>query len=242
MKIGNATSGGSEETDVYKIINVATGKYLGASGTAQPVVLHDSGATDDRKWQFVKTTVDGQMYYNIDSKDSGILRATGSGFAAGAYLVVSTTKAQPAGDTDKIWTIHRNVTDGTFRLESKSNGRYLYHETDGKVYTINAEESDGRSKWRLEGNGTLSIKNKAVLTASISVYPNPAKDNFTISFNNLNGVKNIEIYNVLGKRIYQKLTEKNSLDVNLTEFNKGVYLIRTFSENKKIYHSKLIVK
>ncbi|MFK8058655.1 MAG: BNR-4 repeat-containing protein, partial [Polaribacter sp.] len=243
MIIGNATTGGgADEKDVYKIVNVATGKYLGAAGSAQPVVVHDSGDSDDRKWQFVETTADGQTYYNIDSKDNGILRATGSGFAAGAYLVVSTTKAPPAADTDKIWTIHRNDTDGTFRFESKSNGRYLYHQTDDSVYNIEAEESDERSKWRLEGTGTLSTDNSTLSTESIKIYPNPAKDNFTISFNNLDGVKNIEIYNLLGKRVYNNSTENNVMNIKTTDLKKGVYLIRTFSEKNKIYHSKLIIK
>jgi len=242
MIIGNPTTGGGNEENVYKIVNVATGKYLGATGSAQPVIARDSGDGDDRKWEFVETTVDGQVYHNIDSKDSGILRATGSGFATGAYLVVSTTKAAPAVDTDKIWTIHRNETDGTFRFESKTNGRYLYHQTDDQIYNIDAEETDTRSVWRLEGTGTLSTKDNTLTAASIKVYPNPSTNGFTIAFQNVNSAQ-VQIYNILGKVVYQKTTTNGIIDVKSNHnFPSGMYLVKALTGDNKVFHTKLIIK
>ena len=242
MIIGDPTTGGGDEENVYKIVNVATGKYLGSAASAQPVIARDSGNGDDRKWQFVETTVDGQVYHNIDSKESGILRATGSGFATGAYLVVSTTKAAPAGDTDKIWTIHRNETDGTFRFESKTNGRYLYHQTDNQIYNIAAEESDTRSVWRLEGTGALSTKDNTLTTSSIKVYPNPAKDVFTVSLRNISKAK-VMIYNTLGKSIYTGSTINGSIKIeNNSQFASGLYILKVISNDNKVFHSKLMIK
>jgi hypothetical protein len=252
MKISGGQSGGGGETEVeegvYQLVNVATGKFLGNANTAQPVIMGDSGEGIDRKWVFVKTTVDGTDYYNIDSKDGGILRATGANFAEGAFLVVSTGKAPPAVDGDKIWTTHYNEVDETFMFEAKNSGRFLYHQTDGNCYnlleTTDFDEGDPRSKWQVIGTGgpLLSVNNHELKTASIKVYPNPAEDVFTIALQNINNAK-IEIYNILGKVVYQNSTKNGVIKVehggNLPS---GIYLLKAKADNNKIYHTKLVIK
>ncbi|MWW23165.1 BNR-4 repeat-containing protein [Algibacter lectus] len=237
--------GGADGEGVYKLINVGTGKFLGAGvAGSQPVIMQDSGEGLDRKWEFVKTTVGGVDYYNIDSKDIGILRYTGAGFSAGAYLVVSTTKESPAGDTDKIWTIHYNETDNTFRFEAKSNGKFLYHDIDGNCYNISADADDARSKWKVEGHGgpLLNLKNQDMLVSSIKVYPNPAEASFILALNNLN-TSHIKIYNILGKLVFETTTnEKNMQIVNRGQFTSGIYLIKVLTNNQKVFYTKLIIK
>ena len=233
-----------EVEGVYKLVNVATDKLLGSGASAQPVVTHDTGDSADRKWVFVSTNVGGVEYYNIDSQDSGILRATGSGFGAGAYLVVSTTKAPPAGDTDKIWTVHHNTTDNTFRFEAKDTGRFLYHDADGNCYNIAVSEDDARSKWKVLGTGgpLLNIDKYDLQSPSLKVYPNPAKDSFTIIFKHLNNAK-VLIYDLLGKLVYQNATNLGSVEiVNNGRFNPGIYSVKVLSEGGKSSHTKLVIK
>ncbi|MBC3758670.1 BNR-4 repeat-containing protein [Hyunsoonleella sp. SJ7] len=248
MKIsgGPGGGGGGDDEGVYKLVNVATGKYLGAGGnSAGPVIMHDTGETTDRKWTFVKVNFEGADYYNIDSQQNGILRATGQNFTAGAYLVVSTTKEPPAttGHTDKIWTIHYDEFEDTYRFEAKSNGRFLYHDTDGNCYNYIVDETDERSQWQVVGTGgpLLSAKNNELKIPSLKVYPNPAQDKFTIAFKNINVAK-VAIYNILGKVVYEKFTKNyDKLEVD-NDFESGVYLVKTFSEDNRVFHSKLIVK
>lgn len=246
IKITQSQEGSDgEEHGVYRIINVETGKFLGTgSSNSQPVVMRDTDEGIDRKWEFVSTKVEGVDYYNIDSKDNGILRATGSGFGAGAYLVVSTTKESPAADTDKIWTLHRN-DDGTFRFEAKNNGRFLYHNSDGNCYNVTADEDDTRSKWRIEGKGgpVLSLFNQNVVRSLVKVYPNPTKNKFTIKFDDIQGVKNIKVYNPLGKQVYKNKTHNDFVEVQIDNNLKfGVYLIKVLSDTNKVFYSKLIIK
>jgi len=220
--------------DIYRLRNLATGKFLtdaGASNTA--VTITDSGEPQNTHWTFVKSG----DYYNIDSETFGIIRAKGTG------EVVSTNKAAPAADVDKVWTIHDTVTENVYRIEAKDNGKFLYQEVDGTVTNKDANVTDQRSIWEaIPTSQSLSLDDNKLALNSTKIYPNPAKDNFTISFNNLDGVKNIEIYNLLGKRVYDNSTENDVLNISTTDLKKGVYLIRIFSENKKIHHSKLIVK
>ncbi|WP_147676461.1 BNR-4 repeat-containing protein [Algibacter pacificus] len=238
---------GGDADGVYQIVNVSTGKYLGTNSRGgQPVIMRDTGDGSDRKWEFVKTNVGGIDYYNIDSKDNGILRATGSGFAQGAFLVVSTGKESPAGDTDKIWTVHYNREDDTFRFEAKNNGTFLYHDEDGKCYNRNVNETDTRSKWRIVGTGgpLLSNKKQNFNKPFLSIHPNPTVDKFTIHFNNIIGKKNIEIYNLLGKQVYKKMSFKNVLEIqNQYSFKAGMYLIKVSSYNSTTtFYAKLMVK
>lgn len=228
--------------DVYRLQNVSTGKFLGdAGGSANPISMNDKGEEPNTHWRFVKTTVSGREYYNIDSETNGILRATGSGFAAGANLVVSTGKGSPAKDSDKIWTIHYNEVDDTFRFESKDNDRYLYHDVDGNIYNLQSDESDQRSVWKAIYVGkVLSISNALVSNSSIQVYPNPAKNNFTISLENIETAK-VAIYTILGKLVYKKSITKGVIHIN-DKLQSGVYLVKVFSENKKVCHSKLIIR
>ncbi|GAL67220.1 hypothetical protein JCM19301_1832 [Jejuia pallidilutea] len=95
------------------------------------------------------TFVQSGAFYNIDSEISGILRAPGSGGPGGAFVVVSTTKASPAADTDKVWTIQYNQTDDTYRFQSGNSGRFMYHDANGTVTHIAVAATDNRSNWQL---------------------------------------------------------------------------------------------
>ena len=247
MIIGDATNGGNDE-GIYKLVNVATGKFLGAASSSQPIVMHDSGEGVDRQWTFTSTNVDGTDYYNIDSEDSGILRATGGGFTAGPYLVVSTTKESPAGDTDKIWTVHHNTTDNTFTFEAKNNGRFLYHHEDGNCYNLletdDFVEGDPRSKWQVVGTGgpLLNTSNNDLISSSVKVYPNPAAEVFTIAFQGLNNAS-VKIYDLLGKVVYQNSTINGVIEVNRGHnLPSGIYLVKAMAEDNQVYYTKLVIK
>jgi hypothetical protein len=106
-----------------------------------------SGEAQNTHWSFVESG----SYHNIDSESesggAGILRAPGAGGLGGPYVIVSTLKAPPATDTDKTWTIHYDDLSDTCRFESRTAGRFMYHEANGDVTHIAALETDNRSVW-----------------------------------------------------------------------------------------------
>jgi hypothetical protein len=232
--------------DVYRLQNVSTGKFLGDDGgSANPISMKDDGETTNTHWRFVKTTVSEKEYYNIDSESNGILRATGSGFAAGANLVVSTGKASPAEDADKIWTIHYNESNDTFRFESKDNERFLYDEDNGNVYNITSEVSDLKSVWKaIPVSQVLSVSDEFLEDSSIKIYPNPAKNSFNVLLNNI-GNSEVSITNLLGKTIYKSTTNLSLLEINRdARFTSGVYIVKVESKEyrNKIFYQKLILE
>ncbi|WP_159951830.1 BNR-4 repeat-containing protein [Polaribacter septentrionalilitoris] len=249
MKIGNVTSGGGDtgggnegSDNIFWFRNLATGKFLGeGGGSALPVVMHNEAGDNATRWEI--TEVPATNFVNIDNMNTGILRATGGGFVAGAYFVVSTTKSSPAADADKVWTSHYNETDKTYRFEAGASGRFLYYGEDGNVITTSVPDTDARSKWQvLPTSQPLSVSNEKLLESSMRIYPNPSYGEFTIKFQNADTIKNLEIYNILGKQVYQNSSVNTVLKIDSARFAKGVYLVRAISKGNKAFYSKLIIK
>lgn len=76
-----------------------------------------------------------------------------------------------------------------------------------------------------------------------SAFPNPAKENLTISYN----VENIEntfisIYNVLGKEVKKiKVENNNQTKINVSDLNSGIYFYNLSVNNKIVNTKKLII-
>jgi hypothetical protein len=235
-----------DETDlssnIYRIRNMSTGKYLKSSGS---VVIESDYVEGDQSlnWGFVETTYNGKDYYNIDSEISGILRASGASNSI-PHAIISTGRNPPNSDVDKVWAIHYNVVEKTYRFEVRDQKRYLYNQDDSLFYNLPAQDTDTRSVWQLElaGSNPLSVSNDVLNSSSIKIYPNPAKDTFTILFKDISNIKNVEIYNTLGKLVYQNKQINDVLEFKNTSLKTGVYLVRAFSRDNQIFHSKLILK
>jgi len=72
---------------------------------------------------------------------------------------------------------------------------------------------------------------------NIQFYPNPVRDILNITNTTNSKIKNISIYNLLGKKVfYQKNPTYN---INVKKISKGIYML-TFEIENKIYKSKLI--
>ncbi|WP_405290868.1 T9SS type A sorting domain-containing protein [Algibacter sp. Ld11] len=223
-----ADSGDDIPAGFYKLKNVETGKYLMSSGST--IIASDSRDGSDKEWQFV--SVPGTSYYNIDSQVRGIIRFTGSSD------LVSTNFSPPREDNDKMWTIIDNG-DGSYSFETRNLGKYLYHAVDDSM--VHSANTDDRSKWILEST-TLSLLEAELKTASVKIYPNPAHDRFTIAFKNISNLKGVEIYNVLGKLVYQSELNGSNLEVESVNFKSGVYLVKAIAGNNNVYHTKLVIK
>ncbi|MGY6648022.1 BNR-4 repeat-containing protein [Wenyingzhuangia sp. IMCC45574] len=228
--------------DVFRLRNKATGKFLGAGpGTATPVVMSETAETDDTHWTFVKTTVGGVEYYNIDSNFNGVLRSTGSGYSD-PYLVLSTGKSPTTGDSDKIWKLHFNETNNTFRFESKTNNRYLYQDPNNNVYNISIPDTDLRSVWEaIPSSQSLSISAIKLKATEIEVVSNLKEGRVTIVFQNLSDVE-LSVYSVLGKEVFRGATKSNTINLtNVSSLSSGIYILKVLAKNNQTYMAKIFI-
>ena len=71
----------------------------------------------------------------------------------------------------------------------------------------------------VEGNDFLSFK----------YFPNPVSSILTVSANN--PIKNVEVYNLLGQLLINKLFDNTTISINLNELPKSIYIVKVKSEN-----------
>ena len=225
---------------VYRLKNVATGKYIKSFGS--DVVESDYVQGDDAlNWTFVKATVGGTEYYNLDSAVNGVLRGAGSG---AGNAIISTGRPSPNTDVDKVWTAYYIESEEAYRFAVKDGSNFLYHEDVDEYYNKIADITDDRSKWKLElaNRDPLSIEDKNFVSSSIKVYPNPTNGNFTLAFKGLNQV-DVMIYDILGKPVYSSSTSSKNIQIhNDGRFKSGIYLIRIVGDNQRVYNKKLVIR
>ncbi|WP_264537537.1 delta-60 repeat domain-containing protein [Flavobacterium sp. N1736] len=109
---------------------------------------------------------------------------------------------------------------------------------DGATYyasqTINGIESNYRLPITVN-TSTLGVDEVALNT--IKIYPNPIKDKITVS--NTANIEKIELYNLIGQKIFENSFLSNEINIDLTNYKTGVYLLKIFSEGK-VYVNKVI--
>ena len=83
----------------------------------------------------------------------------------------------------------------------------------------------------------LSTTNNEKL--DMRIYPNPVNENFVTIISPVEGLKEIEVYSVTGRKVMNTSTHKSTL--NLSSFNTGFYMIKvTINGQSKV--SKLVIR
>lgn len=116
---------------------------------------------------------------------------------------------------------------------------------DPNLTVNNTVTSDYLSKISLDYNNTSFAINFIVINQSLTVsnvdtnnlrvYPNPTKD--IVNIESITSIKNIEIFNVLGKKIN---TLKNQNNINIENLPNGVYFLKIKNEDNIVI--KQIIK
>ena len=81
---------------------------------------------------------------------------------------------------------------------------------------------------------------------NVSIFPNPSSDKITISLkDNSYSEMTIRCYDVLGKVVFEKSTFNKMIDIDVSQFSKGVYVIQLQSKEAKQFKAvtkKVIVE
>ncbi|MBI4947449.1 MAG: C10 family peptidase [Bacteroidetes bacterium] len=76
---------------------------------------------------------------------------------------------------------------------------------------------------------------KEIISAkSVSVYPNPSNGQFKIELE-LNSKAQIVICNTLGETIYKVQAQQGKQEVNISDFAKGIYMLKVFNNEQQQY-------
>ena len=132
---------------------------------------------------------------------------------------------------------------------------------DGFNYSLNNAPTVGGVVTRIDGAanypfqagkevGTLTITLKSVLSVddveiaqAITIFPNPT-DEGIVTMNTTKPIKEVSIYNVLGKEVKRfKYTNQNSIGnktMDITDLTDGIYMMRVMGEDGAVTTKKLI--
>ena len=115
-----------------------------------------------------------------------------------------------------------NITGTTYLVENlKANTEYCY--------TVTAMGVDTESDHSKEACATTSGESLAENTSLFNIFPNPATDNLSIEANE--EITEVNIYNIIGVNVYNEQCTNNNLNVNISDFNSGVYFVKVKTGN-----------
>ena len=151
------------------------------------------------------------------------------------------------GNGNLLWKRDFNKYEG-------NNHNYFWdvHQTNDNGFVICGDLTNTfvpeKNLWvlKLDSNGcerpncTVGVSENVESISQLLVYPNPSNGVFAVTANSLINAT-IQIYNVSGQLILQKLINQDTIQINLTENPKGLYFYQIVS-NKKRFSGKLIIQ
>lgn len=157
-------------------------------------------AGDTFEWQLLLAKADG-------SPDWGQKNIT--------YETAITPNALGSGTQTVTFNVFNDPADGevytwTGKITLASNGSDTGYNNTSNLVTVSS---------------TASVSDFKDL--KISIYPNPSSDFINISNNNLN-IKNVQIYNIIGKKVADVSFQNNeTIKIDISNLSKGIYLVGT---------------
>ncbi|MBT3647840.1 MAG: Omp28-related outer membrane protein [Flavobacteriales bacterium] len=137
---------------------------------------------------------------------------------------------------------HNNVRIAALLLDNSTGAIWNAAEDDfidyeyedaGETYSV--VDGDTFELW--DGNW-VPLGNAGVSIADVNIFPNPAKD--VVSITGMNGLKNITIYDALGRTVLNQALYSNTLDVS--GLNAGYYNIVIENDMTRTTKSLTVVK
>jgi hypothetical protein len=161
---------------------------------------------------------------------------------------------------------HSIIRGGAFNncIASDTSGNYVYfggstttemifgEDTVNPLsYPLNRNLSDEYNlfpfiaRWQAcDSNIITSVIPRENLAGEVKVYPNPNNGDFILTSSNVNQKCNVEIYNLLGEKIFtETLPQTQVNNINLTGEPDGIYLYRVLRETGELVgEGKIIIE
>lgn len=112
--------------------------------------------------------------------------------------------------------------------------KYNYDNSGNRVSRKVILLSSKQDQTRQDKSGQESI-NELMDTFPITIYPNPTCENLTISTQNTNNnpLTELKLYNTQGKLLYKDKNNNNTNTINMSMYDKGIYLLVITIEGKR---------
>ncbi len=241
--------------------NLTVGNYQNAS---YPVILK---IDTNSNFIWVKLLADTASFYTNAYCNQATVDAAGNIYSIGSFASGYNSSANTYGAMDfdpsaASFNMTSNGVTDIFLTKLDNNGNFLWaNQIGGSGYEyaksfaigllgkiiILGESGNGFNKLSTSTNAGIfmaSYTQPALATQNfnlentISVYPNPATNNVTIS--STENLQSIAIYDILGKQIFTKTSNNSSETIDVSSFDNGVYFARILSENSVLSTIKIV--
>ena len=132
-------------------------------------------------------------------------------------------------------------------LQSNGNGNYLFNDpsavTGNNTYRLAQNNINGVVSY----SAPVTVKYGLLsLPKSLSIFPNPVKDNAVFDFSgiatNENTTYEVNVYNSLGVLILQKTATTNFLSSDMSSLRAGIYVVQVKSNNGSVLAKSTFIK
>lgn len=216
---------------------------------AQATFTTQNGDTAKQAWFTTNQTV--KVEQNITNQTNNPLKVkwniTSSNFPSGWVF---------EGLCDNVTCYIGNVTNG----DVYETDPYLPN-TQGVFYTNFNGDAAANNTWAyvraqirdtinnyaktvtfIAYKGALGISNVTRYDDEVVLYPNPARNNVNVLFDGNMGVRNIAIFNLIGKPVKIFKVQGNSAKLELAEIPSGIYFVRLINSQGKIVATRKLTR
>ena len=224
-----------------------------ASETFTNIPTENAGTYLDRTWtgdnsaQWTATNARTDQTINgasitLDNRDVGDDAVLTSPIVSSGIGNLTVTTQRKFSGTDSSLNLYVNgVFKGTIPYSGTVQTTTIPNiNVEGNVTIVISEEAPGNRVAidNLSWTCYSSLSNEEFSQETFNIYPNPVSNQLNIQLNSTEKTQ-IEIYNILGKRVLTK-TIHQSQTIQLDNLNSGVYILKLTQNNSTI--SKKLIK
>ena len=215
-----------------------------------------SGSNDGNTWTTLDTQSDISFGNRFEEQTFSINNTTAYSYyrldmtcSTGSILQLAEWKLfanmdNPAGgyfDSQKF--VIQDAGNGLVKIINKGSDMLLeildgFIAEEVKVWQINDYNQSG-GLWKLHDAENVSILEISVNNSNIVIYPNPASEFISVRTKGGEMIERIMIVNLSGGTIFNKKYGDSQVVVPLSDWYKGVYIVKVYTENGS-YNHKII--
>jgi len=177
-------------------------------------------------------------YIHFYEANRVINNATVSSNVYGESVTINNSTVDANVTAKEEITVNPNSTllSGTYEINSVNCGSFSRPASQGG--------NGGGVNDREQHISTLEViplfeEENDFVESNFNIYPNPTTGVFNIDVNTLGGTALIEVYSIVGQRVYNKITSDNSLIINVADEPKGIYFVKV-TVGSNTYNEKVV--
>jgi hypothetical protein len=189
--------------------------------------------------------------FTLPAMAAGCISTDGSGAVLTTANAVATSTSSTIGSGPIVltWSFTPSSTFSVTVSNSGAFGKQLNFLTPG-IFTVSliASNISGTSTAvtkTIQANPCdVSIFESQNFLSNLSIYPNPAHEQVTVTLPSTNDSYQVKLVNLIGATVYEEKTVKNkeTLTINLGNRAKGIYFLTVESSNNEKAVKKIIVE